>query len=189
MTQRKYIKGYEGLYEASADGFIHILFKEWRSANGNRRICQPKILKSSFNKYGYLKVTLSNSGKTITRNVHRLIAEAFIPNPENKPCINHKDGDKTNNAVNNLEWCTYSENSKHAYNIGLKIGKSNMKGRFNELNGKSIPIKQLSKSGTLIKIWPSAQQVKRELGVNPGNLSSCANGKLKTAYGFKWSYN
>lgn len=80
---------------------------------------KEKILKHVINRHGYVDISLGQQKKKL----HRLMAEAFIPNPDNKPCINHKDGNKLNNSVYNLEWCTHSENVYHAYSIGLMIPK------------------------------------------------------------------
>lgn len=81
------------------------------------------ILKARINKFGYITYSLANYGKTNYISVHRAVAETFIPNPDNKPQVNHIDGNKLNNKVENLEWCTASENVKHAYREGLKISK------------------------------------------------------------------
>lgn len=79
-----------------------------------------KIMKPSINAKGYYQIVMVDNFKNrITRKVHRLVAETFIPNPENKPTVNHKDGNKANNHIDNLEWTTYSENQQHAYDIGL----------------------------------------------------------------------
>lgn len=78
----------------------------------------------------YYSITINDKGKTRQKLVHRLVAEAFIPNIENKPCINHKDGNKLNNNVNNLEWCTIQENTKHAYDNKLQNNKRDKRGRF-----------------------------------------------------------
>ena len=76
-------------------------------------------MKQGTNKDGYPKISLMAGGKKLYRKVHRLVAQAFIPNPENKPCVNHKDGDKANNHVSNLEWCTFKENTQHAWDNGM----------------------------------------------------------------------
>lgn len=109
----KKIDGYNGLYEVSNTGKV----RSWKKRNGGKRK-NPKIIgKPKDSSYGY--VALYNSEGSKTETVHRIVANHFIPNPENKPCVNHKDGDKTNNCVDNLEWCTYSENINHAVDMGL----------------------------------------------------------------------
>ena len=105
----KDISEYEGLYQISNLGRVKSLPRK-----NSKRIINKEIIKV-FTKLpnGYLKVGLSKNGKTKYYFVHRLVAETFIDNPENKPCINHKDCDKKNNCVDNLEWCTYKENNSY----------------------------------------------------------------------------
>lgn len=91
------------------------------------------ILKPSLNGSGYSQVFLRNNKGKSNRRIHREVAMAFIPNPENKPCVNHKDGDKLNNHANNLEWCTHSENTKHAIKMGLMVITDAHKLRLKEL--------------------------------------------------------
>ena len=119
----KPIKGYEGKYEISNKGNVMSL--------SYHQTGKPKLLAQFPDKKGYLQVDLKK--KYI--KVHRIVAETFIPNPENKPQINHIDGNKSNNSVENLEWCTQSENQKHAYKNGLK--PKSMK------RAKSLEVKQL----------------------------------------------
>lgn len=114
------IPGYEGIYKANVNGQI------W----GEPR---KKFLKPKINKYGYHCLTFYKNNKKISVTIHRLIAQTFIPNPENKPEVNHIDGNKTNNCVKNLEWVTASENHKHAYRIGLEVPKYGSK---NSMYGK-----------------------------------------------------
>lgn len=123
-------------------------------------------------KKGYLRVQLCNNNGYKNFRVHRLVAQAFIPNPDNLPCVNHKDEDKTNNNVENLEWCT------HEYNInyGTRTKKT------------SKPVLQLMKDGSLVRVWPSIIEVERQLHFNNGNISSCCKGKLHSAHGYKWRY-
>lgn len=115
----KPIKGYEGLYEISNYGRVKSLPKI-----RGRRLTNETILKPRISTQGYIMVGLRKNDKTFNASVHRLIAEAFIPNPENKKKVNHIDGNKQNNSIDNLEWCTPSENMQHAYRTGLKTRES-----------------------------------------------------------------
>ncbi len=110
----KDIKDYEGKYQVSNIGNIRSL--EYHNAKGIKRI---GLLRQAKDKKGYLRCALSKCSRLSTFKVHRLVATAFIPNPNNLPQINHIDGDKSNNKVNNLEWCDNSYNQKHAYSTGL----------------------------------------------------------------------
>lgn len=112
------IKGYDDLYEISNFGRVKSLPKIRGRGVSQERILKPHIVN------GYVMVTLCKNNKTFNASVHRLIAEAFIPNPDNKPQINHIDGNKSNNNIDNLEWCTPSENMIHAYKMGLKTPES-----------------------------------------------------------------
>lgn len=113
------IKGYEGLYEISNFGRVKSLPKIV-----GRKMKPETYLKSRISAQGYEMVTLCQEYVTFNASVHRLVAEAFIDNPEGKATINHVDGNKLNNDVSNLEWATQSENLAHAYRIGLKDPKS-----------------------------------------------------------------
>ena len=119
----KEIKGYEGKYIISNYGEI-ISLPRTKQNNSKKQYVEPKeIRKIVNNRNGYVYVYLCNDGKDINMRVHRLVAEAFIPNPNNLPQVNHKDGNKINNRVDNLEWCTASENIRHAYKNGLRNKK------------------------------------------------------------------
>lgn len=114
MDERwKAIPGYEGRYEVSDHGRIKSL--NFRGCTG-----KEEILKKRLKKDGYFEVAIFDKGKQKYFRVHRIVAMAFIPNPEQKPEVNHLNGIKTDNRVENLEWCTSSENQKHAYRTGLQ---------------------------------------------------------------------
>lgn len=191
MEVWKDIKDYEGLYQINNKGEVKALEKTiW---NGQGCLYFPeKIRKLNPDKDGYLNITLSNKGKVKTFKIHRLVAEAFIPNPNNLPEVNHKDGDKTNNNVDNLEWCTRKENQKHAFRIGLinQNGERNhMYGKLGADNPNSIPIYQLNKNtGDIIREYDSLASAGRDLGVNTGKICLVCQGKRNSAYGYKWKY-
>lgn len=187
----KDIKDYEGLYQISNLGRLKALEKTiW---NGQGYLYFPeKIRKLNPDKDGYLNITLSNKGEAKTFKIHRLVAEAFLPNSDDLPEVNHKDGDKTNNNVSNLEWCTRKENQRHAFRIGLinQNGERNpMYGRLGADNPNSIPIYQLNKyTGDIIREYDSLASAGRDLGVNTGKICLVCQGKRDSAYGYKWKY-
>ena len=164
MEVFKDIKGYEGLYQVSNLGNVKSL-----NYNGTGK---ERILKSCVHKSGYLVVILYKDGKAKIHYVHRLVAEAFIDNPDNLPCVNHKNEDKTDNRVENLEFCSYQ------YNINY--------GTRNERISKIVV--QYTLDGVFVEEYPSVSEAKRQLGYSQGNISECCLGKRKTAYGYKWKY-
>lgn len=159
----KAIKNYEGVYEINKLGEI-------------RRVKTGKILRGYVGPDGYKRVGLTVNCKTKPYLIHRLIAIAFIPNPNNYPCVNHKDENKSNNSLDNLEWCTYKYN--------LNYGTHNL--RANESRKK--PILQYSKNGEFIREWKSVTDLKNETGMDITHVSSCCKGKRKTANGYRWQY-
>lgn len=165
----KDIPNYEGLYQASNLGNIKSL--ERYNYKGHHNL--EKILKPTLCKNGYLYVNLCKSKKTKIIQVHKLIAITFLKNPNNYLCINHIDGNKTNNLVYNLEYCTYSHNEKEAYRLGLK---------------KTIPTNQYYLDGTFIKTWKSREEIKKELGLNPSDIWRVCKGQRKTCGGYIWKY-
>lgn len=164
------IDGYED-YEVSNYGRVKSL--------GNDKTRKEKILKSITNKKGYKVVNLHSGGKQKMFSVHRLVANAFIDNPNNLPQVNHKDENKCNNHVDNLEWC----DCKYNLNYGSWIEKHS--GENNHLSKQVI---QLTLDNQVINIWDCMHDVERELGFNHGNISKCCRGQYKSAYNYKWKY-
>ncbi len=148
----KDIKGYEDIYKISNTG--KVMRKSVLTKNGhNFHMCKERELVNYFYNTGYFRVGLSMNKKQVKFYLHRLVAIAFIPNPENKPEVNHKDGDKTNNNDWNLEWSTISENSIHAFNLGLRTSVKGSAHTFSKLTEKDVlKIRQMSLSMTNTKI-------------------------------------
>ena len=163
----KDIEGYEGLYQVSNLGRV-------KSLNYNRTR-KEKILKHGSDKKGYLYVNLCKEGKKRNYRVHRLVAETFIDNLENKPEVNHKDEDKTNNKVENLEWVTSKENSNYGTR-NKRVAKS-----------QSKPIYGINvKTNEKIE-FPSTMEAQRN-SFNQGNIVNCLKGRCKSHKGYKWFY-
>lgn len=149
------IQDYEGLYAITEDGQI------W----GYKR---KRFLKPGSDKDGYLQVSLSKNGKTKTFKVHRLVAQAFIPNPNNLPQVNHKDENKQNNCVDNLEWCDAK------YNNGQKSD--------NNRRRKAVLCVELN------KIYNSLKEASQDLNIDSGNISKCCSNPNRTAGKYHWRY-
>jgi len=154
---------------------------------------KERILKPFIDTRGYISVGLTVDNKTKFKRVHRMLAEAFISNPNNYPVINHKNGDKTDYRLDNLEWCTQKYNSIHAVKTGLKkvTEKQLMATRKNvliahEKNKKKV--NQLDLNGSYIRTWNSMKEIQKEMHIHYQSISNCCLGKNKTAYGFKWEY-
>ena len=174
LEKWKPIKGYER-YEISSIGNVR------NSKTG-------RILKKDKSR-NYYEVVLSQQGKTKKYAIHRLVAEHFINNPKNKPQVNHKDGNKLNNNIENLEWVTVSENIKHSYTNGLQIHNQLGKFGWNSFRGK--PVKQIDiKSGEIINEFGSMADAARQLNIRYSqNIKACADEITKSCAGYKWEYS
>ena len=140
------------------------------------------VMKQLVNTGGYYYVQLSINKKHRCRTVHRLLAEAFIPNPDKKPYINHIDGDRKNNAIENLEWCTAQENTDHAAKVLQRLTQ------YQEYNKKnSIPVQGTYPDGTKTAIFPSMGAASRAVGVRKTTMINHIHGKKKTCRGAVWT--
>lgn len=160
----KDIQGYEGKYQVSNLGRV-------KSLRGN------KLLKLS-ERTGYLRVALTINYNCKFFSVHRLVAECFLPNINNLPQVNHKDGIKTNNNMLNLEWCTNKENVRHAW-------KNNL---CNNNLRKNRQILQLDENGNVLKVWERFSEIEENLKITRKNICSCCHGKRKRAGGYIWKF-
>ena len=171
----KDIKNYEGLYQVSNMGRVK-----------NKKNC---TINPELNKNGYKYIPLYKENKRRRELLHRIVATAFIENPNSLPQVNHIDGNKQNNNVDNLEWCTCSYNLKEAYRLKLREPARAMLGKKGIKCPNSKKINQYDLEGNFIKLWYSTMDIERELKIRHNSISKCCkHKKYKTAGGYKWEY-
>jgi len=186
----KPIKNFKN-YEISSLGRSRSLirFRRGQSRSGKEFYYQSKtiILEPILKSIGYIQYTMrDNSGKDRCVLAHRLVAEAFIPNPENKPQVNHKNGKKYDNKLENLEWCTASENGLHGYRV---LGyQAWVKGRYGKKHPTSKPVIQKTIEGNLVKRWDCALDAVKTYGFDSGSITRVCQGKYRQHKGFIWKY-
>lgn len=157
MERWKDIEGYEGLYMVSNCGRVKSL------GNSNSNNSKERILKQMKDRYGYIYVNLWKDGDMKHYTVHRLVAKEFIQNPNNYPQVNHKDENKENNYVWNLEWCTQKYNQEYSSGKKILCVETNI-------------------------IYPSSMEAQRQTGISQSNIISCCKGKYKSAGKLHWKY-
>lgn len=201
------IIGYEGIYEVSSFGRIRSIDRIAiisRSGKIHKRAIKGQIIKPNVGKSNsYQYISLSKIGQKLKRaRVHKIVALAFLPNPNEYKMINHKDGNTLNNSVENLEWCTASYNN--TYNGAVEKRMATRMARYPKGTDKSLALKsqatknrrgsrgaeirvaQYTLDGELIKVYQSAVYAGRELGIWPQNIRTCLYGRYKTSGGFIW---
>ncbi|MCI1958982.1 MAG: NUMOD4 motif-containing HNH endonuclease [Clostridia bacterium] len=178
----KDVKNYEGLYQISNLGEVKSLSK--KVGKGKGYIKPEKILKQTISKDGYFKVTLCKDGKTKYFRVHRLVAQAFIPNLEDKPVVNHIDENKLNNYVDNLEWVTEEENKLYSYNIHKEefddISRKNVKKAINKVTQNILAYK----NGEFIGEYKGKESCAKEIGISPKTIYNRLNGRYTSRSGY-----
>jgi hypothetical protein len=179
----KDVVGYEGLYRVSNYGRLKSLSKRCR-------IPSKKLISIPYERIlllritnGYCKAMICKEGTLFRTNVHRLEAIAFIPNIENKPCIDHIDGNRKNNCLYNLRWCTVKENMNNEITV-RRISE----GKKGVLNPKSKKVVQLEMDGSFVKVWDSIREAERVCGFDSSSISACCLGKYKFHRGYLWKY-
>lgn len=184
----KDIPGFEGFYKINRNGNVLSIRNRPKSKVKNKVIDRPGLLKIlTGNGYKYFKAWIY--GKSTHVLIHRAIAQCFIPNPENKPHVNHKNANRSDNRIRNLEWVTPKENAMHAWNMGLyqdppkfwlgKRGKSHI---------RSKPINRINTDGRIIKRYENACFAAEDLGLDRRTVSKVACGKLKHIKGFLFKF-
>ena len=179
----KDVENYEGLYQVSNLGRIKSLERDVYRQNGTFHYhAGGKILAPVLDRGGYQYVRLSKNGREKKESVHRLVAMAFLPNPENKSQVNHKDEVKTNNVVENLEWCTSVYNANYGTRIQRCVQNHKYPKLGNHPNAKAAFCVELNKT------FDCAKRAGEELGICVTSISQVCRGKRKTAGGFHWKY-
>ena len=174
----RWIPGYEGIYQVSTRGRVRSVDRWVTYPDGSKRFFKGRILKPGRGKNGYLFVSLYRDGKRHQILIHRLVAMAWLDNPENKPQINHLDEDKTNCSVENLSYCSAKENIN--WGTGIKRRAAS----------RSMPVQAIDvKTGEVVLEFPSMMEAGRK-GFDQGHVSACCLGKYghKTHHGFIWRY-
>ena len=178
------IQGYEGLYEVSSYGRVYSLERYVKSKRGWSKKIKPRIMKCVPTTYDYFSVSLKKDSNTYFANIHVLVGRAFIHNPYNLPQINHKDENKHNNIVNNLEWCDCEYNN----NYGTRMQRI----RDSQMNDKqkSKPVLQYSEDNVFIKEYPSISEANRVTGISECGIAGVCKKKKNhfTAGNYKWKF-
>lgn len=184
---RKPVVGYEGYYEVDQFGRVFGLDRIVTVVDGKRTYEKPlsgKQMKQSMHDKGYKTVSLTKDGKTKMMFVHRIVAEAFLPNPDNMPMVNHKDEDKTNNFIENLEWCTAAYN--RTYGKAVEKQAKKLRGRESK---KRVAVIQRSLDGEFMNWHSSIKEAAESVNGASGAISAVCKGKRKMAYGYMWEYD
>lgn len=179
MTREwKDITGAEGRYQVSSDGYVRSL----PDIDSRGRFMPGLILRAKTNEKGYQLVNIDRR----LRRVHRLVAETFLPNPDGKPEVNHKNGNKADNRRGNLTWATSSENQLHRYQeLGHRGPATGKRGALCPNSKKVVGINVRTRE---VVRFAAASEAGRELGISGSGVSACANGRLRTYRGWEWAY-
>ena len=174
MEQWKEISGYEGYYEVSNYGNVRSIPHKVNTKSGKQRNSPGRVLAQKITKNGYKQVHLSKGNESHYKSVHRLVASAFVPNPDRLPQVNHKDENKTNNYADNLEWMTASDNCKHGHRNDTMVEQ------------RSRSVERLM--GDVTVTYNSIHSAAEETGVSAAHICQCRRGERETTGGTRWRY-
>lgn len=177
MEEWRDIPGYDGYYQISNQGRVRSKDRYARVCGGGQRLVKGRVMALTKATNGYPMINLSYKRVLSHHLVHRLVAQAFIPNPNNYPQVNHKDENITNNCVDNLEWCT----AKYNANYGTRNQRCNEK-------VKKKPVKQIDLDGNVVRVFCSIKEAMRTTGADESQIIRCCTGRNNTARGFRWEY-
>lgn len=178
--------GYQGLYEISTYGRIKSKSKTIYQSNGHPMTFPSKILKPELHANGYLYVMLCKNGKHKKYKISRLVAQTFISNPAHLSVVNHKDENKLNNCVDNLEWCTQKYNVNYSIKRHPQRWTTLKKKLIAENKKQQKPIACIDETGKMVKTFSSLHEAERKFHIPCSNISSCLHHRLKTAGGYRW---
>jgi hypothetical protein len=198
MWKPTYIYG--DIYEVEESGIVRRKEGCIQDKNGRIVPVEARIMTQSLTKDGYLFISMSKDNIRKFPKIHQLVANAFIPNPNNYTCINHKDGDKLNNSIDNLEWCTFAENNKHAYATGLRVVSDKTRqqmidlgNKYGSINGKKAGYKNIVKaqeaSRKKVVIWKDNFYQEFESEWAACQFIGCAKGSVGRVAAGKPLYN
>lgn len=178
---------YEGFYEVSSIGRVKSLSRLVTQKSGQKYMIGERILHPGIQNKGYEFVCLCRNGITKLKLVHQLVGVAFIPNPNNKPFIDHINGNRRDNRVENLRWCTAKENSN--FELARKHASDAILGKTGILCPNSKSVSQYTIDGKYIRTFGSGCEAEREIGIAHGRISLVCRGKRKTTGGYIWKYD
>lgn len=181
----KAVDGYEGRYEVSSLGNVKSLARERWNGRGMARLSE-RILKKQFDGHGYYQVGLCDGKSVKIAKIAILVAKAFIPNLDKKPCVDHINGNRADNRVENLRWCTYKENNN--FQLYKEHSSESRKGKIGEKSNRSIPVVRLDEDGSFMASYAGLSEAERKTGIDHRVISEACRGKKKFAGSYKWKY-